>query len=274
MFQLHVHFLEHIRSYNCALSFCSYVDSRTHHGAQPAEVSSSCGPPVYILHGRACHVVGTLTPPPGTAPKFAQLYVYDPIEATRFRSSAFEDLHPPLLRCLLSMLTESVLVDPDPASPFESPRYAPRNPYPAHFANMYTCILQNQTSAAANGCVPKTHVLRFAGGVDKDPRTYAAPTSAEVSCAVVGEGPLPPHFISVYEKTDVPGAGSTHELSALSEHVDLVHNTRTFSLNAHACSVAQCQMLATSHLITHNLADARRRLHLCLVSVCGIPIKE
>lgn len=219
--QLHHHFLEHIRSYNCALSFCSYVDGRPQHAASCDQRAPSAGPPVYILHGRACHVVGTLTPPPGALPKFAQLYIYDPNEATRFRSSAFGDLHPPLLRCLLSMLTESIPIDPDLANPFESQAYAPRNPYPAHFANMYACILQNQRNAAETGCESKKHVLRFAGGVDKDPRTYAAPTSAEVSCAVVGEGPLPPHFISVYEKSDDLAKGTTHELSALSEHVDV-----------------------------------------------------
>ena len=44
------------------------------------------------------------------------------------------------------------------------------------------------------------HALRFAGGVDKYPRTYNKPTSAEVSCVVVGNGPLPEHFVSVYER--------------------------------------------------------------------------
>ena len=71
----------------------------------------------------------------------------------------------------------------------------------------------------ANPLSSSIHALRFAGGEDKNPKTYNRPSSAEVSCTVVGDGPLPRHFISVYERSDA-GAGSTHELSYLSEHVD------------------------------------------------------
>ena len=74
-------------------------------------------------------------------------------------------------------------------------------------------------SAALTGHAAPSHALRFSGGVTKDPRTYNTLSAAEVSCSVVGDGPLPRHFISVYEKVDT-GCGSTHELSYLSEHVD------------------------------------------------------
>ena len=67
--------------------------------------------------------------------------------------------------------------------------------------------------------------LLFAGGEDKNPRTYNRPTSAEVACVVVGEGPLPKHFISIYERPTLEGIGTTHELSILSEHVGHVHDS-------------------------------------------------
>eukprot|EP00973_Karenia_brevis_P073502 10213268-Karenia_brevis.AAC.1 len=67
--------------------------------------------------------------------------------------------------------------------------------------------------------VPR-HVMRLAGGTDKDPRTYNLPASAEISCVVVGQGPFPSNFISVYERKDEDARGSTHEISYLSEHVD------------------------------------------------------
>ena len=66
------------------------------------------------------------------------------------------------------------------------------------------------------------HALRFAGGTDSDPRTYNRPSSAEVSCVVVGEGTLPEHFISVYERhsPEHMSESGLHKLSYVSEHVD------------------------------------------------------
>ena len=95
----------------------------------------------------------------------------------------------------------------------------PRNPYPAHFLRMHEIVHEAQRHAANSGMPAPLHALRFSGGVVKDARTYNTPTAAEVSCTVVGEGPLPKHFISVYERSD-DNKGSTHELSYLSEHVD------------------------------------------------------
>ena len=95
----------------------------------------------------------------------------------------------------------------------------PRNPYPAHFLAMHEIIQAAQTHACNAASAPPRHALRLSGGVEKDPRRYNAPSSAEIACTVVGEGPLPPHFISVYDRAD-DGSGSTHQLSYLSEHVD------------------------------------------------------
>ena len=95
----------------------------------------------------------------------------------------------------------------------------PRNPYPAYFLRMHEMVQQASLDAERAGRSIPSHALRFSGGVAKDPRTYNKPSAAEVSCTVVGNGPLPPHFISVYERA-AEGYGSTHELSYLSEHVD------------------------------------------------------
>ena len=54
------------------------------------------------------------------------------------------------------------------------------------------------------------------------PITYNLLTSAEISCMVIGEGPLPKHFISIYDRADVDDAGDSHALSPLSEFVDLL----------------------------------------------------
>ena len=77
-----------------------------------------------------------------------------------------------------------------------------------------------QAIAKAAGVQAPRHVLRFDGARDKDPRTYNRPASAEVACAIVGEGPLPARYISIYERFDEGYTGHTHALSSLSEHVD------------------------------------------------------
>ena len=90
-------------------------------------------------------------------------------------------------------------------------------PYPQYLLNMHTLVTSHMQDHTDN---PPLHALRFSGALDKDPRTYNAPASAEVSCAVVGDGSLPDHFISIYERAGDTGAGATHSLSPLSEHVD------------------------------------------------------
>ena len=54
------------------------------------------------------------------------------------------------------------------------------------------------------------HALRFAGGVDEYPRAYNKPLAVRVACAVVGEGPLPKHFVTIYERTGLDMVVSTH----------------------------------------------------------------
>ena len=112
---------------------------------------------------------------------------------------------------------------------------------------MYTLIQAQRTARPTSN---RIHALRFAGGEDQNPKTYNRPSSAEVSCTVAGEGPLPKHFISVYERSD-DGGGSTHELSYLSEHVDpltypLIHVYRTagysHALRAHKSASASSEL--------------------------------
>ena len=222
-----VAFKQSIRCYNSALGFASFSDSHSAADVVTQDAlqasASRAGPPVYILHGRAYHIAGTLYPSDEKKPKFAQLYVFDPETAIEARLDSFDGLESKTLAALLRLLTEDIL-HKDPftgkvalsAETDFSELVAPRNPYPAHFLNMHAMIQAHRTRHPSS---TRIHALRLAGGEDKNPKTYNRPTSAEVSCTVVGEGPLPRHFISVYERSD-DGSGSTHELSYLSEHVD------------------------------------------------------
>lgn len=39
--------------------------------------NNGCGPPTVRIQGQNCHRIGSLLPPEGQKPKFAQLYIYD-----------------------------------------------------------------------------------------------------------------------------------------------------------------------------------------------------
>lgn len=64
-------FNENIRLYNSMFAFSSpgfQVDK----GIKPGR-----GPPTIRIQGQSCHRMGSMLPPPGKRPKFAQLYIYD-----------------------------------------------------------------------------------------------------------------------------------------------------------------------------------------------------
>ena len=129
-----------IRAYNCSLGFASYSDCTMSSQKEAAlEDSNPCsrGPPVYILHGRAYHVVGTLYPQRGSAPKFAQLYIYDPAVATAKRKAAFPALDECMLRALLDMLTE--IIPPTCSSEPAQTAPMPRSPFPGAFSSHARC---------------------------------------------------------------------------------------------------------------------------------------
>ena len=100
------HFRQHIRRYNAAVGFASFTDTM----ASASGTSAAQGPPVYVLHGRAYHIAGTLYPHGSERPTYAQLYVLDPEVASEHRLSTFEGLQPEILRRLHEMLVEPVLV--------------------------------------------------------------------------------------------------------------------------------------------------------------------
>ena len=69
-------FRENIRQYNVALSFTSLgaqIDDSVNRGGG--------GPPVFKIHGELHHQIGSLLPPHGKTPVYAQLYVIDSREA-------------------------------------------------------------------------------------------------------------------------------------------------------------------------------------------------
>ncbi|CAH9085626.1 unnamed protein product, partial [Cuscuta epithymum] len=79
------HFLENIRSYNSMFSFTSMG------GRVEGNVNRGRSPPIFKLHGQNYHLIGSLLPPPGARPKFAQLYIYDTENEVQNRFSSVSD---------------------------------------------------------------------------------------------------------------------------------------------------------------------------------------
>jgi len=55
-----------------------------------SKLNNGNGPPQFILSGQNYHRIGSLLPEPGSAPKFAQLYIYDTQNEIQNRKKVFE----------------------------------------------------------------------------------------------------------------------------------------------------------------------------------------
>ena len=87
-------FRDHIRNYNNALAMTSIgrkIDESVNNGEEA--VNDGVGPYVFKLHGELSHKAGSLLPPDGESPVFAQLYVYDPADAVNYRMANAWNAH-------------------------------------------------------------------------------------------------------------------------------------------------------------------------------------
>ncbi|XP_074339091.1 uncharacterized protein LOC141677199 isoform X4 [Apium graveolens] len=96
------------RVYNNIFAFCSFGGNVDH------SVNKGKGPFVFRISGLTYHSLGSLVPPDGLTPKFAQLYMYDGQEAVAHRmdfSSRMGEVDPAIVTMLQGMLErENVLV--------------------------------------------------------------------------------------------------------------------------------------------------------------------
>ena len=93
-------FKKKIRQYNNTLAFTSMgvdVDNQSIQGS---------GPRSFRIHGTLHHLMGALIPPDGHQPSFAQLYIYDPEEATNRRVQGNPQLDPGILLDLHTTLRD------------------------------------------------------------------------------------------------------------------------------------------------------------------------
>ncbi|KAJ4772848.1 hypothetical protein LUZ62_057105 [Rhynchospora pubera] len=81
-----VHFQSAIRTYNSMFAFTSM-------GVRlDQQINRSAGPYVFRVSGQVCHRIGSLTPPEGQRPAYAQLYFYDTANEVQNRISSIADI--------------------------------------------------------------------------------------------------------------------------------------------------------------------------------------
>ncbi|KAJ4811676.1 hypothetical protein LUZ62_024242 [Rhynchospora pubera] len=77
-----VHFITAIRTYNSMFAFTSMGVRLDQH------INRTAGPYVFRISSQVCHRIGSLTPPEGQRPSYAQLYFYDTANEVRNRIAA------------------------------------------------------------------------------------------------------------------------------------------------------------------------------------------
>ncbi|XP_058758760.1 uncharacterized protein LOC131632013 [Vicia villosa] len=149
-------FQQQIRVYNMMFAFTSpgaKVDNRFNNGR---------GPPTLRIQGQTCHRIGSLLPPQGQKPKFAQLYIYDTENEVENRMHGLrnkEDFDPEVVSRLASMLYKF-------------------NPHAKSF--------QMAKQWLNNGETPNLK-LWLISNRSTDGRVYNQPTVSEVAALVVGD---------------------------------------------------------------------------------------
>ena len=78
-------FHENIRRYNSALAFTSVGQDAYKALQRDRSINDGRGPWLYKIKGELHHITGTLLPPEGRAPLYAQLYIYNPDTAMDHR---------------------------------------------------------------------------------------------------------------------------------------------------------------------------------------------
>jgi len=148
-------FIENVRQYNSALAFTS-LGVKIHQFAAGAPAS-------FRIHGALHHLMGSLVPPEGNSPSYAQLYIYDAQQATELWHQRNPNLRPEVLRELHDMLS----------------RYHP-------YANVYKTAMQRIREMPPEQQGIMQIRLHLQPGADA--RRYNLPTADEIAVIVPGDG--------------------------------------------------------------------------------------
>ncbi|XP_058732642.1 uncharacterized protein LOC131604199 [Vicia villosa] len=149
-------FQQQIRLYNMMFAFTSLgakIDNRFNNGRDP---------PTMRIQGQTCHRIGSLLPPQGQKPKFAQLYIYDTENEVENRMHGLrnkENIGSDVVNQLSNMLYEF-------------------NPHAKSFQMAKQWLNNGETQNLK---------LRHISNRSTDGRVYNQPTVSEVAALVVGD---------------------------------------------------------------------------------------
>jgi hypothetical protein len=151
-------FRENIRCYNSAFAMTSVGVE------QDMQINNGQGPYVYRIHGALYHRIGSLLPPDGQDPVYAQLYLHDGNDALQRRMNNHNDLDRDVMRMLQDMLYQS-----------------------NHFVGVYKQAYEVfNTMPAVQDRIVHLHL-----DPQTDGRRYNLPTADEVAVIVPGDGSKP-----------------------------------------------------------------------------------
>ena len=155
-------FRKNIRRYNNALAMTSVGQSPGVSLGIDHTINNGHGPWLYKVKGALHHFAGSLETNPGTPPRYAQLYIYDPADALdlRMNTSHHSGLNHGTMQKLQDMLYR-------------------KHPSVAKFKQAYEQLKDNP---AENAIIR----LRFDKGCDR--RRYNLPTAASNEIAVILPG--------------------------------------------------------------------------------------
>jgi hypothetical protein len=176
------HFQQNIRSYNNAMSFTSL-------GAKldRAITNNEGGVYTFRIQGALHHAMGSLLPPPGETPRFAQVYMFDSVqEQLQYRQETHPYLAVDILELLSTVLREV-------------------NPYVQFWRNAAQRMAEN----------PQLTIrLTMLDPTLRDPRRYNRPAADEVAAIIVqpenDDEPLDRDIIIQHQHTG--------ELQRISQH--------------------------------------------------------
>ncbi|OAD65337.1 hypothetical protein PHYBLDRAFT_176249 [Phycomyces blakesleeanus NRRL 1555(-)] len=153
-------FFQKIRAYNSTLSF-TLLGAKINHSVANNRSGAYC----FRIHGTICHNIGSVLP--STAedlikPRYAQLYIYDPVSQVNFQHNNASHLNQNIIEQIQSMLIRV-------------------NPFVSLFKSMEQyCRTENQVVNLT---------LRLVADSQQDQRRYNAPTAEEVAVLIMNNEP-------------------------------------------------------------------------------------
>ncbi|XP_058775274.1 uncharacterized protein LOC131649531 [Vicia villosa] len=167
-------FQQQIRLYNMMFAFTSpgaKIDNRFNNGR---------GPPTMRIQGQTCHRIGSLLPPQGQKPKFAQLYIYDTENEVENRMHGLSlpmNTHYHTFDNFFSNVRNKENIDENVINQLSNMLYE-FNPHAKSFQMAKQWLNNGETQNLK---------LRLISSRSTDGRVYNQPTVSEVAALVVGD---------------------------------------------------------------------------------------